>query len=271
MPWCPKCKNEYREGIKNCTDCGSELVEEEPAEIVPLIFGDEEQMRSVQEFLKYNQLENITLKYDESDAVYELFVKKSDRTKAEAMVKVFFQQAAERTDRPDPREDSALGGPSSLYVDSKVRARENRSSAWALLVAGGLGLIVVVLGVAGILPLKLGNPYMFYGVMSVVFLWFVIMGVMSMKSAKIFAKKAESENNLRDTILQWCAESLKAVEIDAAVTEEDSELPDGVIYFRRVEMLKERINHQFMNLDQTFVEHFIDEQVYDMVFGEQGR
>lgn len=28
MPWCPKCKTEYRQGFKTCSDCKSELVEE---------------------------------------------------------------------------------------------------------------------------------------------------------------------------------------------------------------------------------------------------
>lgn len=32
MPWCPKCKNEYVEGMTHCADCGSELVEELPQE-----------------------------------------------------------------------------------------------------------------------------------------------------------------------------------------------------------------------------------------------
>lgn len=27
MPWCPKCKTEYREGFKVCNDCGNELTE----------------------------------------------------------------------------------------------------------------------------------------------------------------------------------------------------------------------------------------------------
>ena len=27
MAWCPKCENEYVEGIKVCADCGTELVE----------------------------------------------------------------------------------------------------------------------------------------------------------------------------------------------------------------------------------------------------
>ncbi len=30
MPWCPSCKNEYREGITVCADCGVDLVDELP-------------------------------------------------------------------------------------------------------------------------------------------------------------------------------------------------------------------------------------------------
>jgi len=30
MPWCPKCREEYREGFKICSDCGTELVDELP-------------------------------------------------------------------------------------------------------------------------------------------------------------------------------------------------------------------------------------------------
>ncbi len=30
MPWCPNCADEYLEGVMICSDCGSELVAEEP-------------------------------------------------------------------------------------------------------------------------------------------------------------------------------------------------------------------------------------------------
>lgn len=33
MPWCPKCKTEYRVGFDYCTDCQTSLVEEYPSEI----------------------------------------------------------------------------------------------------------------------------------------------------------------------------------------------------------------------------------------------
>lgn len=87
-----------------------------------------------------------------------------------------------------------------------------------------------------------------------------------MKNARFFAKKAASEDSLKETVLKWCRENLRAEEIDAAAIDGRPELPDGVIYFRRVDVLKERINRQFMNLDQKMVDHLIGEQVYDMVF-----
>ena len=34
MPWCPKCKNEYREGITVCADCGTPLVNDFVEEIL---------------------------------------------------------------------------------------------------------------------------------------------------------------------------------------------------------------------------------------------
>ncbi len=30
MPWCPNCREEYRDGFKTCIDCGAELVDELP-------------------------------------------------------------------------------------------------------------------------------------------------------------------------------------------------------------------------------------------------
>ena len=38
------------------------------------------------------------------------------------------------------------------YMDSAERAEENRSSAWILLILGGVGLIVIILGFFNIIP-----------------------------------------------------------------------------------------------------------------------
>lgn len=43
MPWCPKCKSEYRSGFFECKECGSELVEyleaEQPESEIARQFG----------------------------------------------------------------------------------------------------------------------------------------------------------------------------------------------------------------------------------------
>ena len=174
---------------------------------------------------------------------------------------------------------------SRRYLENGIRARENRSSAWALLIVGGAGMLCAILGIVGILPIGLGNPYLFYGVMMAVALLFLVMGVLSMKSARIFSERAKVEGTLLETVEKWCMENLTAESVDAALwaegldadTVSDVEGPDAMpqeeqsgrketLYFQRAEYLKEQINSQFMNLDQRLLERFIDEDLYGKIF-----
>lgn len=275
MPWCPKCKNEYREGIAVCTDCGCELVDSlEESASVRLIFGEEEQMNALKEFLEQNKLNGVQLYFDEEEEVCELLVHQEDHKKAAQMTKIFLQQEEARTSAQDAEEadveevteaDSQTL-PAGVYQDSAERAEDNRSSAWTLLAVGGVGLIAMILGFAGVLPIHLTgtNKYMVYGIMSALFLLFLVMGVVSMKNSKIFAQKAESENTLRDTLNKWCRENLIPDTIDAELDVTD-DIPEEILYFKRFEKMKEKLKYQFVNLDDAFLEHFIDEQ-YDAIF-----
>ena len=278
MPWCPNCKNEYRQGIFTCADCGCTLVEEEPIDNqVSLIFGEEEQMSSLKEFLEFNKIQGVVMRFDQQEKVYELLVQEKDKKTASNITRIFLEQ---ETQKEETQEDNAqadgdvkesyLKADNAVYRKNADKAEDNKSSGWTLLVTGAAGMVFMVFGIAGVLPLKIGNPYMFYGVMSAVFLLFIVMGAVSMRNAKVFEKKAESENTLRDTMEKWCAENLDAAKIDrelfvnAGDPEEDA--PE-ILYYKRYEKLKELLNRQFMNLDQAFLENFIDEIVYDMIFG----
>lgn len=294
MAWCPQCKNEYREGVKICSDCGCDLVEaEQYDDLVPLSFGDEEKLNFLKKYLEYNKLQGVTVKFDSEESVYKLYVREDDKGPATAMARVFYQQEAlrelekaqnaelneemmpdsdEEADEEQEASENADSVVPMVYQNSSERAEENRSSAWTLLIIGGIGLVAMILGMLGVLPLRLGNPYMFYGVMSAVFILFIVMGVVSMKNAKIFAKKAESENTLRDAMTKWYQENLNAEAVDAALVnggESLEDVPEEILYFRRIQQLKYMFNHQFMNLDQVFLEHFIDEEVYEFVFPDE--
>lgn len=213
MPWCPRCKSEYRQGFTVCSDCGSALVEAEPID---------------------EQTADPEGAYEAAGPVHIL--------KAEA----------NRT----------------LYQSNSQRADENRSSAWVLMIVGALGLIVVMLGITEVLPLKMANPYLFYGVMGAIFVLFFVAGIVSMKNARVFIKKAESENSLKTTMLDWCRQNLDGQEIDKEIGSDATSEEER--YFNRMEYLRERLNRQFMNLDQDFLEHFIDDQIYDMIFDVKG-
>lgn len=292
MAWCPKCKNEYREGIIVCPDCGETLVsEEELTDFTSVLFGEQDEMEKLKDFLTYNGVEKSKLVYDETEQVYELLVDAKDEKKAKTIVRVFLeQQEKERKENAAEEEaavdefltpdgdDASEEKPNSgellkaastqgglTYMNSGAKAEENRSSAWVLLIVGVLGILVMALGITGILPFNIGNPYMFYGVMSAVFILFIVMGVVSMRNAKLFEKKAESENSLVDTLLKWSEENLTAEKIDAQI-ENAADTPEEALYYKRFEVIRSQMNHQFMNLDQQMLENLIDTKIYEQIF-----
>ncbi|MBO5167084.1 MAG: hypothetical protein J6B90_10875 [Lachnospiraceae bacterium] len=263
MPWCPKCKNEYKEGIETCSDCGCELVKDEP-------------------------LEDVTLS-DVETALQEM----SDEEKA--AFKETLKQVVEEA------ETAERNRPVAPYQNSAAKAEDNKASAYMLLIFGVLGMVVVILGISGVLPIYLSGAgkYMAYGIMSALFLLFIVMGLVSMKSYRIFAKKAESENTLRSTIEKWCKENLTAESIDKVLfaekqdvdgTNSDGEdtqpakgedadqeaddtedvsadISEEEKYFKRTSYMKEKITEKFLNLDEAFLDNFVDE-MYTNIYGE---
>ncbi len=76
MPFCPQCRYEYRAGLRQCPDCGVELVEqlspeEEPSPISPLvtvyIAKDMTEASLVKSFLEEFQIESF-IGYDAGSA-----------------------------------------------------------------------------------------------------------------------------------------------------------------------------------------------------------
>lgn len=257
MPWCPKCKSEYRVGFTVCADCGTELVDEEPLE------------KPVEEGAVWANEKMLS----EKEQIAQELLEKTDRNEqelsglADENSPILSEQSVEN--REMEAEDSTAGKKNegfsyAPYQDSSERASENRSSGWILLIIGAIGIVLVILGATDILPIRMGNPYLFFGVMGAIFILFLVSGVMSIKNAKIFDKKAESENSLRSTLLNWCKENFSASEIDQVVKlEEDTE---EILYFKRFNYIKEKLNRQFVNLDQGFLDKFIDDFVYEEIF-----
>lgn len=108
MPWCPKCKTEYREGITHCADCKIELVAEYKDAVLQnatelLVKVDAEHqvfIKKLYDFLEYSGISSVVLDEGEMLGVY---VTPEDIKKAKKCFKAFYsvetemvmQQAAE--------------------------------------------------------------------------------------------------------------------------------------------------------------------------------
>lgn len=275
MPWCPKCKNEYVEGTKECAECGSLLVET-LEEKVAVIFGEQEQIKKLKEFLEYSRLEEVSTERNEEDNTYELLVKKEDEKQAKKLVQVFLVEEAKRKAQTEDSEDEQTGEEdeqqntaryAGVYQDNAAKAEDNKSSAYTLLFVGGVGLIAIVLCMVGVIDLNMNSTskYMVYGVMSALFILFLVMGVVSLRSSKVFAAKAQKEDSLTEEIKRWCLADMSAESVDELLSEEDKALSEEMKYFKRTALMKKLISEKFLNLDEAYLEHFIDE-IYPEIF-----
>ncbi len=158
--------------------------------------------------------------------------------------------------------------PAVVYRNNDERAEEHRSSAYTLLIVGGLGLIAIVLFFLDMLPIQMSgfSKYMISGVMGALFILFLVMGFVSMKNYKLLEKKAGKENNLTREIKAWCMENIKALDMDGELfsEEETLELSEEVKYFKRFDKIRETLGNQFMNLEEGYLERLIDEVYPDL-------
>ena len=274
MAWCPKCKNEYRPGIRVCADCGVELVDRDVEdELIPLLYGEKERIEGAADFLKSNGMD-VKVDYNPLRELYFLCVREEDKQKAVKYANVFareqlkqeqseLQEDATSEEQEKPKAAPARNG---LYQTSAERAQENLAAAWTLLLVGVAGLIFMILSYFEVIPFIFSRQYFFYIVLCAFFILFIFAGIVSLRKAKKYSSRAEKEDDLQSTLVNWCRENLKAEEIDASIYALDSS--QEALYFQRYEIIKKRINQQFMNLDEQFLDNLLDTKIYDMIFPE---
>ena len=214
MPWCPKCKNEYYEGIKVCADCKTELVDS-------LEEWEKTQNEAREEALK-EELAAYTEMLSEEELCEENAEGEEDSPRmeeAEGFGKISAKKA-----RRDAREVSR-----GVYRNYEEKAADNKSSAYTLLGVGAVGVLVILLHFLGIirLPLYGSSKFIVLGVIGAMFLFFIVMGVVSMKNAGKYAKKAESEKELTKELEKWFVEYVTAEKIDDGLfSEEEAEFSE---------------------------------------------
>ena len=124
MPWCPKCKNEYVEGVKTCTDCGCELIDSlDELEKEGLIFGSEEEMEELLAFFSCNGLKSGEIRFDETEDLYELFIASEEKVRASRYLQVFQKEK-------NLKERKEKAGEEGVQLSGRKRRRLKRKLFW---------------------------------------------------------------------------------------------------------------------------------------------
>ena len=260
--WCPKCKNEYREGFTHCPDCDVDLVESLESIPVPVIFGEEEDLEQMATFLKLNGIGEASVTYDETEEVFELKVLPGQKEQVKEMLQAFLQDRARRQEleengfdteyesgetdgqnETDDAQDAAAGRPAEFaysaagdeqqedipaagYESKRQKAEDYKSSSVALILVGAVGIVVLILLFLDMLPIRLAGSgkYLVCSVMGVLFAVFIVMGISSLKSYKKQLALADAEDETISAVKAYLAEALDRERLEREAGEH---LPEG--------------------------------------------
>lgn len=280
MPWCPVCKNEYKEGILRCSDCQVTLVDTlEEESRSPVMFGGKAQMERLAAFLEYSGIAGAAVEQDEAEDVYECVVRPADETAAKKLAGTFLAQEGEREllsmDEEERRalyeeqaaaREAVHGG---VYQKKVEKAEDFRSSAYTLLPVGVLGLLAVAGVAAGIIPLRLADNvrYIFYLVMSALFIAFIAVGISSLKLSKKLAADGKTEEAETERLMRWFTDSFTAVSLDERLAQALVGEPDEVKYFKRFELIKRLLSEHMPQAAENYLEKVADD-LYQQLYGE---
>lgn len=283
MPWCPVCKNEYREGYTHCNDCDVDLVDSLEEGPRALIAGAEYDMNRMAELLQAKDVECFVRPGQRKDE-FELYVTEEHAERATAYLQSYVQAMMQQQEKErraamgmdvdaedgadtETPEEQQTPERAALYEDKNNKAEDAKSSAIALLLVGGLGLVFIALLMLDYLPIHLFGlgKYLVSGIMAAMFLVFIAMGFSSIKTYKKYLGIAEEEQKNIEQIMDLLAQHMSKEVIDTKLAGEPEEMPQ--IYYSRLALIKEFLETHYGGLEPALLEKLADDW-YEELYGE---
>lgn len=299
MPWCPKCKMEYVSGITTCSDCNVLLEEEmnEEVDMVSFLESKKEQLASkFVDFLKFSKIQEVEYRYDDEKELFVVFVAKDLLKQVKKLYQAFYNVESELVlaslndkdkeqssishdeatemfdedvskdyshnssmfDQDEIRElyegKSKLPEKTTTYVKKEEQYNDLKSSALTFLIVSMVGIILLILNIVGVLDFLQGIIPL--TVMGLTFIIFLLIGISSYKKAMVVCDQIDEENKTTDMINNFLLEHVTIDDLDAKTNPNDS---DEIRFYQKIEYLKELVNAQFGELDDSYLERILEE------------
>jgi len=304
MAWCPKCKNEYIEGITHCNDCDVDLVDElqkEDSYDFDYFVADPEILEDLVNYLHEVSIDSATIVHNDEQDVDLIGVDHKQSSDARMHIAIYVKNLnldAQLNTEDEPTMDSDYA-PSEIegdfdndtmdiegnmesasiinqitsqnvykhtesYIKLSDKYEDVKSSSYTLLFVGIIGAIALIGELAGLytFPIASSTKWLFYGVMSLIFGGFIIYGIYSFISAKKLKVQADAEEELINNIMDWSNENFTNSNIDANI---DTDIQEELLYFNRVEYIKNKLMMEFENVDEGLIDLLI-ESIYTKLY-----
>lgn len=281
MAWCPKCRNEYVEGITTCADCGVELVAELPEETspdAPVVLCHVNDVENGSKFVAYLNYGNIQtaglLQTGETEEDgYDVVVAEFEREAAEQLFSGF--DSVEELAKSDISElipdiekqleelkneeanhmfSDLRTESSTVYVKKKDKYNDLKFSGISFIVFGILGGGLLIANVIGLI--NIFNQFSSF-IMALVFIIFIGIGISSLIRAGKLKSIVSEEEKVTNEVLDWMEENITDEHIASLIDENLSEEDN---YFQVHGILCEELSGQFAFLNKGYVEQLMDDR-----------
>jgi len=154
------------------------------------------------------------------------------------------------------------------FVKAAERAENYKSSAYSLLLVGGLGIVFLFLIVCGIIHISIAENIKSVGfiAMLLMFLIFIFIGIKSLIEAKTISALADDEDNLVADIKAYFKENINREIIDEkAFGPDDLFIREEEKFFKREEIIRSLIIDKFGTIEESMLTNEV-ENMYNQVF-----
>ena len=277
--WCPKCRNEYIDGVTTCVDCGCDLVDELPEEIdktAPQVIGsviDEAIGEKFLRFFRFSGLQSCALMpHEEDDGLY-LVVSYQELERATELVRNFAdleekdeidldqimplleEHMAEIQDEEANELLSDLRTEAStVYVNKKDKYADLKFSGYSFIVFAFIGYVFVAINLAGVI--NLFNHYSM-AILAVVFTIFLGIGISSLRKAGKIKNLVSEEENIVEKVQDYIDEHFTD---EYLATLGNGELSEEENFFHVTEILKSEVSGEFPLFNKGYIDQLVDEK-----------